>query len=265
MKPGSVDSNKALEQWEALILAYKENGIEVETINQIEGLSDMPFAADQGLIVDQQNKVLVLSNFKYSQRKEESDTYKTWFEKNGFTVEILPSDLNFEGGGECIPWNGQYFIGEGFRNSSGTHKYITQKFGTQFISLKLIDEKYYHLDTCFFVLDSETAFYYPKAFSQDSINILNKLFSNLYEFSEDEMSGFAPNSVVSGQIVFVQKGNPSFNKKLQSLGYDVIEVDISEFIKSGGGIHCLTFELEREPHFKLSLKKQSKFKTTLKI
>jgi len=32
-------------------------------------------------------------------------------------------------------------------------------------------------------------------------------------------------------------------------------VDISEFMKSGGGIHCLTFELERQPHFNLYLKK----------
>jgi arginine deiminase len=43
-------------------------------------------------------------------------------------------------------------------------------------------------------------------------------------------------------------------QKIESFGYQTIEVNISEFMKSGGGIHCLTFELEREPHFNLYLK-----------
>lgn len=44
--------------------------------------------------------------------------------------------------------------------------------------------------------------------------------------------------------VIHQKGNPTFKKKLDDLEYMSIEVNAGEFMKSGGGIHCLTNILE---------------------
>jgi N-dimethylarginine dimethylaminohydrolase len=215
----------------------------------------MVFAADQGLIINSDSKLIVMSNFKHLQRQGETKNYQNWFSQNGYQVEFLPKELHFEGGGELIPWKGKYFIGSGLRNSEVTHHYLADKYDLEFIPLKLIDPKFYHLDTCFFVLNSDTAFYYPKAFSLESIEVLKSCFANLIEFSQVEVNGFAANSVVSGDLVFMQTGNSTFKHKIQSFGYQAIEVDISEFMKSGGGIHCLTFELERQPHFNLYLKK----------
>jgi|LakMenE01Jun11ns_1017448.scaffolds.fasta_scaffold9861342_2 N-dimethylarginine dimethylaminohydrolase len=258
MKPGSVDQELAMEQWQNLIRVYSENGIEVEMLEQSENQPDMVFAADQGLIINKSGygeKLVVMSNFKHTERRGETEKYTKWFNENGYKVEFLPQDMHFEGGGELIPWNGKYFIGSGLRNSHKTHIYLEQKYNLEFISLKLIDPKFYHLDTCFFVLNTDTAFYYPKAFDEDSKKILQNSFKNLIEFTDSEIEGFAANSVVSGDLVFMQKNNTTFKQKIESFSYQTIEVDISEFIKSGGGIHCLTFELEREPHFNLYLKK----------
>ena len=41
-------------------------------------------------------------------------------------------------------------------------------------------------------------------------------------------------------------GCHQFNKKLEKRGIDVIEVDVSELKKNGGGIRCMTLELFRE-------------------
>ena len=42
----------------------------------------------------------------------------------------------------------------------------------------------------------------------------------------------------------MQKGNKNFADKLKTLGYKTVEIDVSEFMKSGGGIHCLVQTLE---------------------
>ncbi len=42
------------------------------------------------------------------------------------------------------------------------------------IPLKLIDEKFYHLDTCFYPLLDDTVMYYPEAFNSDSLQIIEK-------------------------------------------------------------------------------------------
>ena len=250
MKPGTADSQVALQQWQNLVQKYEENGILVEIIEQDENQPDMVFAADQGLIIPAkytQNKhsKILLSNFKYPQRQGETKFFLKWFVLKGYEMEFVPGNISFEGGGEILPWNGKYFIGEGFRNSSQAFKYIQETFGLEFISLELISDRFYHLDTCMFILDTDTCFYYPKAFSEKSQELIQKLFKNPIKFSDEEVGGFAANSAIHGKIVFVQKNNPTFNQKLEDLGYKAVEVDISEFIKAGGGIHCLTFELER--------------------
>jgi N-dimethylarginine dimethylaminohydrolase len=264
MKPGSVDTQKALSQWQDLVEKYKQNGIEVEILDQKKGLADMVFAADQGLIVSRERKILLLSNFKYTQRQGESLEYKRWFIEQGYRVDTLPKQLTFEGGGECIPWNGKSFIGEGFRNNEDTYKYIENKYKIEFIPLKLINEKFYHLDTCFFVLNQTTAFYYPPALAKESIEKLQKLFPNLIEFTTQEIEAFAANSVVNEKTVFMQAGSQTFKDKIEFLGYTVIEVDISEFIKSGGGVHCLTFELDRQAQFNITLKENFVIKVNSK-
>jgi N-dimethylarginine dimethylaminohydrolase len=76
--------------------------------------------------------------------------------------------------------------------------------------------------------------------------VLKKLVPHLIEFSKEEAYGFCANSIVTDHHIIHQKGNPTFSNKLNKLGYVSVEVDTSEFMKSGGGIHCLTNILEEE-------------------
>lgn len=41
------------------------------------------------------------------------------------------------------------------------------------------------------------------------------------------------------------KQNTFINEALRSEGMEVIEVDMTELLKAGGGVHCMTFPLER--------------------
>jgi N-dimethylarginine dimethylaminohydrolase len=237
MKPGTINKNKAMTEWENLAAIYKSLGIKVTTLDQEVGVPDMVFAADQGIV---HGKKVLLSQFWYDERKNETQYYEKWFKDNGYEITYLPPGVYFEGNGDAYEWQDKLLIGTGFRADEYTCETVSKLLKMEVVSLHISDPKFYHLDVGFFPLNETTAFYYPKAFSKESRGILKKLVPNLLEFSREEAMGFCANSVVTGKHVIHQKGNPTFQKNLALLGYKSIEVDLSEFKKSGGGAHCLT-------------------------
>lgn len=241
MKPGSVDTKKAIKQWQALKKIYEALGIHVAVIPQVKGLHDMVFATDEGIV--REGKVL-LSNFRPVQRQPERDHYKKWFEKNNFKIIEIPNHHYLEGNGETYFWNDVIFVGTGYRSDPEIPKFLQKMYDREVVYLKILDPSFYHLDVGFFPLNKETVFYYPPAYSPGTIKELKKRIPNLIEFTRDEAFGFSSNSVVTDHHVVVQKGNPTFLKKLHGFGYHTTEVDLGEFMKSGGGAHCLTNILE---------------------
>lgn len=237
MKPGSVNKKKALIQWKELYGIYRQLDINVDLIEPKENLPDMVFSADQGLV---KGKKTVVSNFAYLQRRKETYFYEGWYRKNGFEIEKTPANLFFEGGGESLWWEGELFIGSGLRNSEGVGKIIKKALEVEVIALRLINPYFYHLDTCLFPLNAETVFYYPKAFSMESLEILKRTVPDLVPLEKKEADNFAANSVLTDHHAVIQKGNSELKRKLGAYGYKTVEADVSEFFKAGGGIHCLT-------------------------
>lgn len=238
MKIGEVDLSLAREQWEKLVNTYRSLGVEVTIIDQDKLYPDMVFVADQGILAPD-NKFLV-SNFKYKERRGESEKYAKWYSEHGYDVVRLPFENKFEGYGEYQSWRNTGLIGTGFRTSKESAKMLSSLLDQEIIQLELVNEHFYHLDTCLMVLDGNTIIYYPKAFSDRSRKVLESLVPNKIEFDEREVKNFAANSVVISKNVVTQKNNPIMKQLLIELGYVVHEVDLGEFMKSGGGIHCLT-------------------------
>lgn len=66
---------------------------------------------------------------------------------------------------------------------------------------------------------------------------------NLIEASEEEAKGFGLNVVSDGRTVICSNESPSLLQKYRQAGFQVIGTPIMEFRKSGGGVKCLTLEL----------------------
>ena len=237
MQPGKINAQKSLKQWSQLVKTYKDLGIKVETITPEKDSPDMVSATDQALV---KTKKVLLSRFRFKERKKESEYYKQWFEKNNFEIHELPKDLFLEGNGDVYFWNELIFMGTGHRSSNNSAKFLEEFFNRKTITIQSINPAFYHLDVGFFPLDSTTIFFYPDAYSQETQRALKKITPNLIPFTKQEADNFAGNSTVIGRHVIMQKNIPTFKNKLKNLGYIPIEVDLSEFKKSGGGIHCLT-------------------------
>ena len=244
MQIGSVNKKQAYKQWQDLLKTYEDLKIETEIIKQEKGLPDMVFSADQGII---KGRDMLLSNFRYEQRQKETDVYLKWFETEGYLVNKLPENVSFEGGGESLWFGNKLLVGTGFRGRPEIGQNIKEIWPeVEIISLQLINPYFYHLDTCLFVLNRETIFYYPLAFSDLSQAVLKEITPNLIPISKKEAFNFAANSTVTDHHVIIQKGNLGVLRELRRLGYAGVETDVSEFIKAGGGIHCLTFVLTEE-------------------
>lgn len=241
MQPYSVDTSKALKQWEGLVATLKSLKIKVEVIDQAEDVPDMVFATDQGIVKD--NEIL-LANFRYSQRQKERVYYRDWFRDHGFGLRALSNVFPFEGG-DTLFYDTMLFVGTGFRASLASCEELAQKLGIDVMPLRLIDPYFYHLDMAFLPINETTAFYYPHAFSHNSQSLLQRLVPNLYELSRNDVENYAANSFVSATDIVIPVGtSKEFRKTLKKIGQKVHEVDVTEFKKAGGGIHCLINVLE---------------------
>ncbi len=241
MKPYSVDGTKAMQQWDNLVKLLKSLGIKVEVIEQQEEVPDMVFATDQGIIKD---GAVLLANFRYPQRKPERVYYREWFRDHGFRLRALSNVFPFEGG-DALFFNNMLLVGTGFRANVASCEELSQKLNIDVIPLRLIDPFFYHLDMCLLPIDDTTAFYYPAAFSKNSQNLLKRFVPNLLEFTTAEVKAYSANAFISEKDIIIPSQAPdSFAKKLKELGMHLHKVDVSEFNKAGGGIHCLINTLE---------------------
>ena len=77
----------AVSQWEALRKVL-EDGADVERITPQQGLPDMVFTANAGVVV---GRKCVLSRFLPRERQGEEPHFKKWFKKQRFEVLELPA------------------------------------------------------------------------------------------------------------------------------------------------------------------------------
>jgi len=230
----------AQQQWDALYEIYKNRlGWDVQLIEPVKHLPDMVFATDCCLMV---NGKILLSSFRYPERQPETGYFQKWFEANGYT-NFKKADNFFEGGGDNMLCGDKILAGHGFRSSLEAAREMEDYFGLEVVSLKIIDPRFYHLDTSLAVLSPDTVAYYPGAIDESSRERLKAAIPNLIEATLEEAQGFGLNAVSDGHTVVTSNENQSLLDKYRQAGFEVIGTPILEFRKSGGGVKCLTLKL----------------------
>jgi lysine-ketoglutarate reductase/saccharopine dehydrogenase-like protein (TIGR00300 family) len=235
-------------QWRALYQLLKQEA-EVESISPRPGLPDMVFTANAGLAVGGK---FVLSRFLHRERQGEEEPFRKWFSKSGFEIFELPPDLPFEGAGDALldRQGACLWAGYGFRSELDSHPLLAEWLELDVISLRLIDPRFYHLDTCFCPLEGGWLLYYPQAFDAYSNRLIEERVPSDKRLvvSEADAVRFACNAVNVGRRIVVNQVSPELRARLESSGFEVQETPLNEFLKSGGGAKCLTLRLtEPEP------------------
>lgn len=246
---GIANKDTALQQWEGLfnILAKRT---QVEIVEPLPELPDMCFVANAGLLLDD---VFVPSNFRVRQRAPEVPGYLRWFEKNKHQIKRLSEECEFEGEGDAlfqpdktdtpILWSGY-----GCRSNLLSYSYLAEIFRAEVRPLRLMDKRFYHLDTCFTPLPNGRVMYYPAAFDARSLRLIHESVApeNRIEVNDEDALGFCCNAVRLGDTLVMNHASTDLQKRLNSWGYDVITTPLNEFLLAGGAAKCLSLILNQE-------------------
>ncbi|WP_353932391.1 TIGR00300 family protein [Okeanomitos corallinicola TIOX110] len=235
--------DRAVEQWNKLYNVIKDHAI-VDLVAPEKGWPDMVFSANAGLVLGQN---VVLSRFLHKERQGEEPYFQQWFENNGYHVYTLPKDLPFEGAGDALlDREGRWlWAGYGFRSELDSHPYLAKWLDIEVISLRLMDERFYHLDTCFCPLANGYLLYYPGAFDSYSNRVIEMRVApeKRIAIAETDAVNFACNAVNVESIVIMNKASDSLKSRLAEVGFQVIETPLTEFLKAGGAAKCLTLRV----------------------
>ncbi|MBD2355376.1 TIGR00300 family protein [Tolypothrix sp. FACHB-123] len=235
--------DRAVEQWEKLYHVIKDHAI-VDLVPPEKGWPDMVFTANAGLVLGDN---VVLSRFLHKERQGEEPYFQKWFEANGYTVHVLPKDLPFEGAGDALlDREGRWlWAGYGFRSELDSHPFLAKWLDIEVLSLRLIDERFYHLDTCFCPLANGYLLYYPGAFDSYSNRLIEMRVAaeKRIAIEEADAVNFACNAVNVDSIVIMNKASDSLKSRLGNVGFQIIETPLTEFLKAGGAAKCLTLRV----------------------
>jgi len=243
-----ADRAVAANQWMQLKAILEEAGAKVHTMPAVPGLPDLVFTANAALIYGDASggKLAVLANFLHPQRQGETEHDQQWFQAHGFEIKRLPEKYAFEGAGDALFCGETLFAGYRIRSDAAGHQQLGAMLSCRVIPLELVDNYYYHLDTCFCPLDPETAIYYPAAFDEYGLRALHAHVPNLIAVETEEARRFACNAVVVGRTVVTNSGCPKLHAELAARGFTPRETPLDEFVKAGGSAKCLTLRLDGE-------------------
>jgi N-dimethylarginine dimethylaminohydrolase len=239
---GSVPE-RAREQWDGLRAILHGLGAKVETLAPQQGLPDLVFTANAGLVFKNR---FFSSRFRHEVRARETPVFDAWMGDHGFTVEHLPEGVYFEGAGDALFCGPTLFAGYRIRSDVSGHQYLAEELGKQVLPLELINPRFYHLDTCFCPLAPGEAIYYAPAFDPYGRKVLQMHIPRLLNVNEAQANRFACNAVVIGKKVVLNTGCEELAAGLRNWGYEPIETPLDEFLKAGGSAKCLTLRLDGE-------------------
>jgi ornithine--oxo-acid transaminase len=234
-----VDRGLARRQWAALRATHESLGHCVGIIDPVPGLPDMVFAANGATVID--GRVLG-ARFKYPERAPEADAYLSWFRLRGYSCVRDAVAVN-EGEGDILIAGDTVLAGYGFRSDIAAADELRAMSGRRVVSLRLVDPRFYHLDTAMCVLDRSTVMYYPAAFDDAGRAALASVFTELIEAKDEDAEVLGLNAVCDGRHVVLAAQAGGLARSLSARGFVPVPVDMSELLKAGGGAKCCTLEL----------------------
>ena len=236
-----VDADRAMLQWLAFHDALVEAGANVRVLEPHPGVPDLVFTANAGLVHGER---FVATNFRHAERQAEQPFNIGWFRREGFAIERLPAAVVQEGAGDALPFGEALITGFGQRSERRSYETLADGLGVNTVAVELVDPRLYHLDIVFSPIDNRRALIAPEGMTRRSARILAQLIPEPIVLSLEEALAFAANSVVVGDTVFMPHVPRHVGRTLEKAGFEVVELDMSEFKKAGGACRCLTLALD---------------------
>ncbi len=227
---GPVDYQKALLQHQDYIKALEDCELEVLVLPPDKDFPDSTFVEDPALLTPH---CAIITNPGASSRKGETAGIKSVLGDFFEHIEEV-SDPGTVEAGDIMMAGSHFYIGISERtNQNGAEQVIEilEKYGLTGSMIKL--NEVLHLKTGLAYLERNNLAACGEFVTKEEFRKYNIL-----EIPEDE--SYAANCVWINGRVILPKGYKKTRSIIQSCGYEIAEVDVSEFQKLDGGLSCLS-------------------------
>lgn len=243
----SLDPAAVARQHRQLCLALARAGVTCHFVPPDAGLADLAFTRDAVLTTPWG---LVELRPAASHRRAEPGFVAKAAAALGVPRWARIEAGHVEGGDVCMVRDGLLLIG---CSGDRTNEVGARALGALFerkgwkVILAPFDPAFLHLDTIFTMVSPNLAVACPEALGDPFLAQLGQEGIGLIPATLDEVARLGVNllGLGNGRIV-APADNHRLNRILTQSGFEVIAVDIDQFARCGGGVHCLTMPLARD-------------------
>jgi len=218
-----------MKQHEDYTKTLRSLGLELIVLNSLPDYPDAYFVEDTAVVTPD---VAIITNPGVEDRKGEEDTIERALATYRKTVRIhAPGTVD---GGDVLMVDSHFFIGISERtNREGAKRLgsIFEEYGYTWATVCV--EAGLHLKSSVNYIGNNTLLITEKFAGRDEFKQYDKIIV-------DKTEDYAANTLLINNSLIIPKGFPNTMKKLESRGFDIIELDVSEVRKMDGGLTCMS-------------------------
>jgi len=226
-KPGY---EKALAQHDAYIEALKTCSVRTVVLDAEEQYPDSVFVEDTAVLAP---RCAVITNPGAASRQGEEASIKKALTPFYKRIESIKAPGTLDGG-DVMMVGKHFYVGLSERtNPEGARQFdeILKKYAYTTSTVPM--EKVLHLKTGLAYLENNNLLVAGEFVDSPEFEKFNRI-------NIDEQEAYAANCIWVNNNVLVPMGFPKTKKSIEDAGYNVIELDVSEFRKLDGGLSCLS-------------------------
>lgn len=227
---GKVNYENALQQHDAYVQALKKTGVKVTIVESLEAYPDSCFVEDTAVLT---KRCAIICNPGAPSRNGEQVSIHHALKNFYENVEVINSPGTIDGG-DVMMVGDHFYVGLSARtNEIGAKQFIEalRKYDLDGTMVPL--QEMLHLKTGLAYLENNNLLIAGEF-------VENPVFKNFNRIIVPEDEGYAANCIWMNDYVLVPMGYPKVAKAVEDLGYEIIEVDTSEYKKLDGGLSCLS-------------------------
>ncbi|MBY0084924.1 arginine deiminase family protein [Brevibacillus sp. M2.1A] len=227
---GTPDFELALKQHAAYVEALKQTGLDVTVLEADERFPDSTFVEDTAVLTE---KCAVITNPGAESRNGEIEDMKLVLPRFYDTIEYIQAP-GFLDGGDVMQVDNHFYVGLSTRtNEEGAIQFreILSKYGYEVTIVPL--KEFFHLKTGIAYLGNDLL-----VLAGEFID--SEVFSQYKHLVVEKEVEYSANCIHINDYVIIPKGFESTKKQITDAGYNVIELEMSEFQKQDGGLSCLS-------------------------
>jgi len=238
----------ATEQHAYLVETLENAGVKCQFLDPDPYLPDLCWTRDSSQITPWG---VVITRLSEPSRRRENQVLEDYYHQQFQATSNLPQQLQLEGGDIHIVKPGVLILGY---SQNRTAIKGAREFARPFLKqgwkvhLEPVGERFVHLDVIFCMAATGTALVCREAISDELMSLLQILEIDTVDVHLGEVDLLACNCLSLGNKRVIVAGTEyGASEKLKALGIQVFELDMSMFTLAGGGVHCLTQPLRRDP------------------